>query len=138
MLTKIRESSRAFSWLLVLVIGVPFSLWGIENYLGGGSEKAVASVNNKEFFQNDVNKAYQQYSQQFQGMNIDEAILKKQALDKLIKDEVLLQHVQKENLVATDKNTRELIQGLDYFKKDGKFFKFCTEPLSKSKRSLVS
>ncbi len=123
MLTKIRESSRAFSWLLVLVIGVPFSLWGIENYLGGGSEKAVASVNNKEFFQNDVNKAYQQYSQQFQGMNIDETILKKQALDKLIKDEVLLQHVQKENLVATDKNTRELIQGLDYFKKDGKFDK---------------
>jgi peptidyl-prolyl cis-trans isomerase D len=124
MLTKIREKSKgAFSWLLLLVIGVPFTLWGIENYIKGGSEKAVASVNSKEFFQNDVNKAYQQYSQQFQGMNIDEEILKKQALEKLIKDEVLLQHVQKENLVATDKSTRELIQGLDYFKTDGKFDK---------------
>lgn len=123
MLTKLREKSRAFSWVLVFIIGIPFSLWGIENYISGGSEKAVASVNHKEFFQNDVTRAYTQYSQQFQGMGINEEVLKKQALDKLIKDEVLLQHVQKENLIATDKATRELIQELDYFKADGKFDK---------------
>ncbi len=123
MLTKIREKSRAFSWVLVLVIGVPFTLWGIENYISGGSEKAVASVNHKEFFQNDVNRAYQQFSQQLQGMNIDEETLKKQALNKLIKDEVLLQHVEKQGLAATDKATRELIQDMDYFKVDGKFDK---------------
>jgi peptidyl-prolyl cis-trans isomerase D len=107
----------------VLVIGVPFALWGIENYIGGGSEKALASVNHKEFFQDDINRAYQQFSQQFQGMNIDEETLKKQALNKLIKDEVLLQYVQKEGLVATDKATKELIQELDYFKVNGKFDK---------------
>ncbi len=124
MLTKIREKSKgAFSWLLLLVIGVPFTLWGIENYIGGASEKAVASVNHKEFFQNEVNQAFQQFSQQFQGMNIDEENLKKQALNKLIKDEVLLQHVQKEGLIATDNATKELIQDLDYFKVDGKFDK---------------
>lgn len=123
MLTKLREKSRAFSWLLVLIIGVPFSLWGIENYISGGSEKAVASVNHKEFFQNEVNRAYQQFSQNFAGMNIDEETLKKQALNKLIKDEVLLQHVEKEGLVAADEATKKLIQGLDYFKVDGKFDK---------------
>lgn len=123
MLTKIREKSRAFSWVLVLVIGVPFTLWGIENYISGGSEKAVASVNHKEFFQNDVNRAYQQFSQQLQGMNIDEETLKKQALNKLIKDEVLLQHVEKQGLAATDKATKDLIQGMDYFKVDGRFDK---------------
>ena len=123
MLAKIREKSRAFSWLLVLVIGVPFTLWGIENYISGGSEKAVASVNHKEFFQNDVNRAYQQFSQQLQGMNIDEETLKKQALNKLIKDEVLLQHVEKEGLAATDKATKDRIQEMDYFKVDGKFDK---------------
>jgi peptidyl-prolyl cis-trans isomerase D len=123
MLTKIREKSRAFSWLLVILIGVPFALWGIENYISGGSEKAIASVGHKDFFQNDVNRAYQQYSQNFAGMNIDEETLKKQALDKLIKDEVLLQHVQKQGLVATDKDIREFIQNLDYFKVDGKFDK---------------
>ena len=47
-------------------------------------------------------KAYEQYSQQFQGMGIDEQSLKNQALEKLIKDEVLLQYVQKQGLVATD------------------------------------
>jgi peptidyl-prolyl cis-trans isomerase D len=123
MLTKIREKSQGFSWLLLIAIGVPFTLWGIENYISGGSEKAIASVGHKEFFQNDVNRAYAQYSQNFAGMNINEETLKKQALDKLIKDEVLLQYVQAEGLTATDNATKEFIQNLDYFKVDGKFSK---------------
>ncbi len=124
MLTKIREKSQgAFSWLLLLIIVVPFTLWGIENYISGASEKAIASVGHKEFFQDDVNKAYQQYAQNFAGMNIAEDLLKKQALSKLIKDEVLLQHVQAQNLVASDTDTKVFIQNLDYFKVNGKFDK---------------
>jgi peptidyl-prolyl cis-trans isomerase D len=124
MLTKIREKSQgAFSWLLLLIIVIPFTLWGIENYIKGGSEQAVASVGHKDFFQNDVNRAYQQYSQNFAGMGIAEEILKKQALDKLIKDEVLLQYTEAEGLVSADADTRTFIQDLDYFKVNGKFDK---------------
>jgi len=124
MLTKIREKSQgAFSWVLLLIIVVPFTLWGIENYIGGASEKAIASVGHKEFFQDDVNRAYQQYAQNFAGMNIDEDILKKQALDKLIKDEVLLQTVEAQRLAATDADTKTFIESLDYFKVNGKFDK---------------
>lgn len=122
MLTKIREKAQgAFAWGILIVICVPFALWGIQNYLDTGKEAPVASVGDKDFFQRDVNKAYEQYSQNLQGMTIDEQSLKAQALEKLIKDEVLLQYVHAKGLVATDDTAREFIQSLPYFQVDGKF-----------------
>jgi len=122
MLTKIREKAQgAFAWGILILICVPFALWGINNYLDTGKEAPVASVGDKDFYQRDVNKAYEQYSQNLQGMGIDEQILKAQALQKLIKDEVLLQYVHAEGLVATDNEAREFIKSLPYFQVDGKF-----------------
>ncbi len=122
MLTKIREKAQgAFAWGILIIICVPFALWGIQNYLDTGEEAPVASVGDKDFFQRDVNKAYEQYSQNLQGMTIDEQTLKAQALEKLIKDEVLLQYVHANGLVTTDDAAREFIQSLPYFQVDGKF-----------------
>jgi len=122
MLLKIREKSQGvFAWVILLLICVPFALWGIQNYVGGGSESAIATVGAKEFFQQDLNRAYAQYSQNLQGVNFDEKEVKKQALDKLIKDEVLLQYVEQEGLVVTDQAARDFIKGLQYFQTDGKF-----------------
>lgn len=122
MLLKIREKSQGvFAWIILAVICVPFALWGIQNYITGASEEAIASVGDRDFFQNDVNRAYQQFSQNFAGMNIDEAALRQQALLKLIKDEVLLQHAQSEGLVIPDEEAKAFIKSLEYFQVDGKF-----------------
>jgi peptidyl-prolyl cis-trans isomerase D len=122
MLTTIREKAQgAFAWLILIVICVPFALWGIQNYMDNGKEPPVASVGDKDFYQRDVNKAYEQYAQNFQGMGVDEQLLKTQALDKLVKDEVLLQYASQEKLVATDASAREFIKTLPYFQTDGKF-----------------
>jgi peptidyl-prolyl cis-trans isomerase D len=122
MLTKIREKSQgALAWVILTLICVPFALWGINNYLDTGKEAAVASVGDRDFYQRDVNKAYEQYSQNLQGLSIDEQTLKTQALQKLIKDEVLLQYVHAEGLVITDDEAREFIKSLPYFQVDGKF-----------------
>lgn len=122
MLTKIREKAQgAFAWGILIVICVPFALWGIQNYLDTGKEAPIASVGDRDFFQRDVNQAYEQYSQNLQGMMVDEQSLKAQALEKLIKDEVLLQHVRAKGLNATDDSVREFIQSLPYFQVDGKF-----------------
>ena len=124
MLIKIREKAQGvFAWVILLLICVPFALWGIQNYLDFGKETPVASVGDKDFFQRDVNRAYAQYSQNLQGLGIDEASLKQQALQKLIRDEVLLQYVQSEGLVITDATARDFIRSLDYFQVDGKFNK---------------
>jgi len=122
MLTKIREKAQgAFAWGILIVICVPFALWGINNYLDTGKEAPVASVGDKDFYQRDVTKAYEQYSQNLRGLDIDEQTLKSQALQKLIKDEVLLQYVHAEGLVTADDTAREFIKSLPYFQVDGKF-----------------
>ena len=122
MLTKIRVKSQgARAWVILTLICVPFALWGINNYLDTGKEAAVASVGDRDFYQRDVNKAYEQYSQNLQGLSVDEQTLKTQALQKLIKDEVLLQYVHAEGLVITDDEAREFIKSLPYFQVDGKF-----------------
>ncbi|UOA06931.1 SurA N-terminal domain-containing protein [Methylobacter sp. S3L5C] len=122
MLTKIREKAQgAFAWGILILICVPFALWGINNYLDTGTEAVVASVGDKDFYQRDVNKAYEEYSQNFQGLGVDEKSLKAQALQKLIKDEVLLQYVHAEGLVVTDNEARDFIKTLPYFQVDGKF-----------------
>lgn len=122
MLTKIREKSQGvFAWGILALIVVPFALWGIQNYTSTSKERPIASVGSKEFFQQDLNKAYEQYSQNFQGLKIDEQVLKAEALKKLIRDEVLLQYVQSKGLAAGDENTRDFIKSLPYFQVDGKF-----------------
>ncbi|GAB6141797.1 peptidylprolyl isomerase [Methylosoma difficile] len=122
MLTKIREKSQgAFAWGILIAICVPFAFWGINNYFDNGREAPIASVGDKDFYQRDVNRAYEQFSQSLKGMGIDEQTLKTQALQKLIKDEALLQYVHKQGLVVTDNQVRDYIKGLEYFQTEGKF-----------------
>lgn len=124
MLLEIREKVHGlFASIILILICVLFGLWGIQNYLGGGKEAPVVSVGDKEFYQRDVNQAYQQYAQNLAGMKFDEETLKKQALEKLVRDEVLLQYVQQQNLLVSDETARDFIQTLEYFQKDGKFDK---------------
>lgn len=124
MLLEIREKVQGvFASIILVLICVLFGLWGIQNYLGGGKEAPLVTVGDKDFFQRDVSQAYQQYAQNLAGMKFDENSIKKQAIEKLIRDEVLLQHVQDEKLVVSDETARRFIQTLEYFQKDGKFDK---------------
>ncbi|WAR45360.1 SurA N-terminal domain-containing protein [Methylomonas rapida] len=124
MLLEIREKVQGvFASIILVLICVLFGLWGIQNYLGGGKEAPVVTVGDKDFFQRDVTQAYQQFAQNLAGMKFDEETLKKQAVQKLIRDEVLLQYAQEQNLVITDETARNFIQSLEYFQKDGQFDK---------------
>ncbi|TXL15685.1 peptidylprolyl isomerase [Methylococcaceae bacterium HT4] len=124
MLTKIREKTQGtFAWVILILICVPFALWGLQNYTEGGQERAVVIVGDKEFVQRDVNQAYAQFKQQYADMQVPEQILKTQAVEKLIRDELLLQHVVEENLTISDETVREFIASLQYFQRDGKFDK---------------
>lgn len=135
MLLKIREKSQGvFSWFILLLICVPFALWGIQNYIGGGSEAAIATVGDTEFYQQDVNAAYAQYSQNLRSQDFDEEQIKRQALEKLIRDEVLLQYVQDEGLVITDETARSYIKSLEYFQQDGRFNQLQYKSLLASQR----
>ncbi len=124
MLQEIREKVHGvFASVILVFVCVLFGLWGIQNYLGGGKEAPIVSVGDRNFYQNDVNQAYQQYAQSLGGMKFDEETVRKQALAKLVRDEVLLQYVQDEKLLVSDETAKDFIKTLQYFQKDGKFDK---------------
>ena len=124
MLLEIREKVQGvFASIILVLVCVLFGLWGIQNYLGGGTEAPILTVGDKEFFQRDVSQAYQQFAQNMAGRKFDEDVLKKQAMQKLIRDEVLLQFAQEQKLLVTDEAARDFIQSLEYFQKDGVFDK---------------
>ncbi len=122
MLTKIREKSQgAFAGIILAAICIPFALWGINNYTNDASETPVASVGDKDFYQRDLMRAYEKYRQNFRNVPFDEKQLKAQALNKLVKDEVLLQYVNSKKLTVSDETVRDFLKNLPYFQTDGKF-----------------
>lgn len=125
MLQAIRDRAQGiFAWVMLLVVGIPFALWGIQNYIDTGTEKPAAMVGDKEILDKDVTRAYEQSLNNLVGLDdFDEKKLRKQALDGLISEEVFAQSAEKRSLAVTDNDARGFIQTLPYFQTDGKFDK---------------
>lgn len=125
MLQAIRERAQGiFAWVMLIAVGIPFALWGIQNYLDTGKETPAAVVGDHEIFDRDVNRAYDQSLNNLVGIgDTDEKALRQEALERLINEEVLYQHVERESLTSSDAEVRAFIQTLPYFQTDGKFDK---------------
>ncbi|WP_045225804.1 SurA N-terminal domain-containing protein [Methyloterricola oryzae] len=125
MLQAIRNRAQGiFAWIILVLICVPFALWGIQNYLDSGKELPVAVVGDRDIFERDVNRVYEQSLANLVGLGqYDEAELKREALNRVIKEEVITQNAQDKGLAVSDEDVRAFIQTLPYFQTDGKFDK---------------
>lgn len=125
MLQAIRDRAQGiFAWVMLILVGVPFALWGIQNYLDSGKEQPLAVVGDRDIFEREVNQAYQQSLANLVGLaEVDEKQLKQEALEKLIRDEIIAQNAEAKNLAVSDNAVREFIQTLPYFQTDGRFDK---------------
>ncbi|CAL1240055.1 Peptidyl-prolyl cis-trans isomerase ppiD [Candidatus Methylocalor cossyra] len=107
---------------MLILIGVPFALWGIQNYLDTAKETPVAVVEGREIFDRDVHRAYEQSLANLPGLaQAEEQRLKRETLEKLIMDEVIAQRAEATSLAVSDADVRSFIQSLPYFQSDGKF-----------------
>ena len=100
MLEFIRERAQGwFAWAIVILLVIPFALWGIHQYQTTDAEVDVAVVNGKKITDNEFQRAYQQQRNRIQAMLgknfnpslINDQQLKKEVLDHLVDREVLLQ-----------------------------------------------
>ena len=125
MLQTIRERAQGImAWVLLIVVGVPFILWGIQNYVDTGREKPAAVVGDREIFDRDVSRAYERMVAEYgSSQDFDEKVLRQEALEQLVRDEVISQSAEAMHLAASDEEARELIQTLPYFQVAGKFDK---------------
>ena len=124
MLQAIRNRAQGIlAWVILILIGVPFALWGIQNYFSSGKEQPVAVVGDRDIFERDVNRAYEQNLANLAGMDFEEKQLKREALNRLINEELIVQSAEDDGLALSDSDVREFVQSLPYFQTDGKFDK---------------
>jgi len=143
MLQDIRDS--ASSWVAYIIIGLlilSFSMWGIQEYFGGGAAPPVASINDNEITQSAFNQQVQQRKQMLQsvlGANYqqqypDESIVRKQVIQDMVRTELLRQEVGEAGFRISDASLIKRIQQIPQFQKDGKFDPTLYQRLLESQR----
>ena len=102
MLHFIRESIQEWiAWAIIIMLIIPFALWGINSYFENGGKLVIASVNGEEISRQAYTQEYylqRNRLQQMLGAQYDPSMfdkrIKRQALDDLVQKEVLLQNAQ--------------------------------------------
>ncbi len=132
MLQTIRERAQGWiAWAIVILISIPFALWGIQSYLGVGSEPVVAQVNGVEITQRALDQRYQETRMRlrerlgsaYRPELFDEQIMRAQVLERMIEEILILQVAQDLGLRASDQELRLAILLNPAFQKDGRFDK---------------
>ena len=130
MLTAIRERATGWiAWVIVILITIPFALWGINSYFEGGSEIPAATVNGQEIsayeFQNELAAQRQALAQNL-GSNFDPALLESlgvrdRVMEGLIGNQLLVQYITDQNFRISDEQLQDLIKRFPAFQQNGKF-----------------
>ena len=89
-------NDRIKGWLgiaIVILIGLPFALWGIGSYLDDTGPRYAAKVNDSEISANEFERAVSMQRQQLQNQNggapVDEKALREDTLKILINQRLL-------------------------------------------------
>ncbi len=130
MLQSIREGIRGWlAYVIVFLISIPFVLWGIGEYLGGGGENYVAQVDGtkipprafEEEYLRTRQRLQQQLSDQVSADFFQQIGLKQRVLDGLIDRELLRQAAAQHGLRAADDLVLQRLSGFDVFRENGQF-----------------
>lgn len=130
MLQTIRERAQGWiAWAIVILISIPFALWGIQSYLGVGSEPVVAKVNGIEITEREFEQRYQQLRMRlrdqlgaaFRPELFDDRVMRPQVLEQIISETLLLQVSHDMGLRASDAELRTAIMSNPSFQRDGRF-----------------
>jgi peptidyl-prolyl cis-trans isomerase D len=130
MLQAIRDKTTGWiAYVIVFLICVPFALWGVNSYLGGGEAIPAATVDGQAISKQNFDTAYANYRRQLErafGGSIpdyfaSEGVLKEQVLTQLIEQSALSQYVNDNYYRIGDVELNNLIRSIEAFNTDGKF-----------------
>ncbi len=130
MLQSIRERAQGvIAWFIVILISVPFALFGINSYLGGGSEPVAATVNGQDITQRQFDNGYRDFRENLRqrlGDNyrpemIDEKKLRQDVLQMMIRNSLLMQKSEALGLRVGDELVKQVIASIPAFRVDGRF-----------------
>lgn len=130
MLMTIRDKAQGWiAWVIVILISIPFALFGISEYLGVGDEPLMAQVNDREITENEVERASfrlrnelrQRLGTQYKAELFEESLLRKQVLDGIIRDTLIQQAAANLGLSASDLMLQQTIMSIPAFQVAGQF-----------------
>ena len=130
MLQQIRE--RVSGWLaygIIFLISIPFALFGVNSYFGGGEVPPAATVNGEEISLRDLDQAYANYRQRLTrlfGGTIPESFgnetaLRQQVLSQLVEEFALRQYTEERHYRISDDELSRIIREMQVFHSDGQF-----------------
>ena len=126
MLTKIRD--KATGWLaytIVIIISIPFALWGIQQYFGLESSPTAISVDDKEISEFQLEQAILDKKRSLEEAQIDfrfsEDEIKTEVVGELVSEQLLSLAIEKYNLQTTDQKLAEFIINRPEFKQGQHF-----------------
>ncbi len=130
MFQVIRDRAQGwFAWAVVLLLIIPFALWGIGEYFSGDAKTYVAKVNGIAITENDFQNAYERQRARLEEMlggKIDPALIddkrfKQEVLDSVIEEEVLAQAASDAGFRVSDVQLKTEIEKVENFQANGKF-----------------
>jgi peptidyl-prolyl cis-trans isomerase D len=121
MLKAIRDNAKGVvAWIIVIIIIIPFALWGVNEYLDTGRDVTVARIGDREVLLGEYQNAYQRELAVRGGGSIDEN-LKRQVIDRIVNAEVLSRAALDAGFRVPDVMVSRRIQAMSDFQRDGSF-----------------
>ena len=130
MLQKLREKTSG--WIAIVILGllmIPFAFFGVENYFSAQTASYVAKVGDEEISQDEFQQRFQEYRMQmrrmlgdrFDSRQFEQPTIKRQFLDRLIEEKLLIQQAAKTGVVVTPTQLQKEILGMEAFQVAGQF-----------------
>lgn len=145
MLLAIKDKIKGVLGFVVIgLISIPFTLWGIQSYLGDDAPLFVASVNDAEISTQEFNAALSRFRQNLQEkydgkIPFEENELKNSVIEQLINQRLLQEVSYSNGYRVSDLVLSAEINKNENFQRDGKFDKeFYNAILASNGRNSVS
>ena len=130
MLQNIRNNIQGTAAKVVIaIIVVPFALFGIDSLFSGSAQPPAAIINGEDVSEAELQQAITMQKRRLIGMMgdqvdpamLDDAVLRKPALDSLIKQQLLLQAAADAGIEVSNQQLNSVIAGMPQFHEDGRF-----------------
>jgi peptidyl-prolyl cis-trans isomerase D len=129
MLAAIRERSQGVvAWIIIILIIIPFALWGVDQLRSGDKIEFAAKVNGEPVSLAEFSRAFdnvkRQYQENFGEMYaslVQEDKLRQQVLDDLVQRSAIDQQAAKEGFAVSDAQLMQIIQSQKVFQDKGVF-----------------
>ena len=122
MLQEIRERAQGwFAWAIVILISIPFALWGIQEYLGVGKEPVVAEVNGQQIKERELDMMVHRQRSNGDESERSQVERRKEVLDAMVMEILLVNAGEDMKLRAGDDTIDATIHSLPGMMRNGRF-----------------